>query len=62
MGHIPSGKQAVPCDTMGGLCTNANPSDLPEGASPWAQDVDYVIGSVFTRPGLVSLYTYGLVP
>jgi hypothetical protein len=27
------------------------PSDLPEGASPWNQDVDYLPGSVFTRGG-----------
>ena len=43
---------------MGGLVTNANPQDLPEGASPRCFDVDFVTGSVFTRPGLQSVYTY----
>ena len=43
---------------MGGLVTNANPQDLPEGASPRCFDVDFVTGSVFTRPGLGSVYTY----
>jgi hypothetical protein len=45
-------------DTMGGLVTNANPQDLPEGASPRCQDVDFIIGSVFTRAGLQSVYTF----
>src|SRR5271166_6479788 len=43
---------------MGGLITNCNPQDLPEGASPRCWDVDFIIGSVFTRAGLVSVYTY----
>ena len=45
-------------DTMGGLFTNANPQDLPEGASPRTWDTDFAIGSVFTRAGLQSVYTY----
>lgn len=48
-------------DTMGGLITNCNPQDLPEGASPRCYDVDFIIGSVFTRAGLVSVYTYASV-
>ena len=48
-------------DTMGGLVTNANPEDLPEGASPRCWDVDFIIGSVFTRYGLVSQYVYTTV-
>jgi hypothetical protein len=43
---------------MGGLITLADPRDLPEGASPRNWDVDYRVGSVYTRPGLVSVYTY----
>jgi hypothetical protein len=43
---------------MGGLVTNCNPQDLPEGASPRCWDVDFIIGSVFTRAGLQSVYTY----
>lgn len=45
-------------DTFGGLVTNVNPTDLPEGASPRTWDTDFIIGSVFTRPGLQSVYTY----
>lgn len=45
-------------DTMGGLITNCNPQDLPEGASPRTWDTDFIVGSVFTRAGLQSVYTY----
>src|ERR1035437_350448 len=45
-------------DCMGGLVTYCNPQDLPEGASPRTWDCDYAIGSVFTRAGLQSVYTY----
>jgi len=45
-------------DTMGGLITFANAKDLPEGASPRNWDVDYIIGSVITRPGLSSVYSF----
>jgi hypothetical protein len=43
---------------MGGLVTSCNPQDLPEGASPRCYDVDFIIGSCFTRAGLQSVYTY----
>lgn len=43
---------------MGGLITFANAQDLPEGASPRCFDVDFIVGSVFTRSGLSSVYTY----
>src|SRR5271157_5761813 len=43
---------------MGGLITNCNPQDLPEGASPRTWDTDFIIGSVFTRAGLRSVYAY----
>lgn len=43
---------------MGGLITNCNPQDLPEGASPRTWDTDYIIGSVFTRAGLDSVYVF----
>jgi hypothetical protein len=44
--------------TMGGLWANAKPQDLPEGASPRCYDVDFIVGSVFTRAGLKSVYSY----
>jgi hypothetical protein len=44
---------------MGGLYTATNPANLPEGSSPRNFDVDYfAAGSVFTRAGLHSVYTY----
>src|SRR5271154_1145598 len=43
---------------MGGLITLADARDLPEGASPRCWDVDFIVGSVFTRPGLQSVYSY----
>ena len=58
MGHNLEQLGTATLDTMGGLFTNANPQDLPEGASPRCWDVDFVIGCVFTRPGLVSQYVY----
>lgn len=43
---------------MAGLVTLADPRDIPEGASPRCWDVDFIVGSVFTRPGLQSVYAY----
>src|SRR5665213_1057812 len=39
-------------DLFGGYCSEMNPADLPDGASPWCQDVEFSPGSVFTRRGL----------
>lgn len=58
MGHSLEQLGTATLDTMGGLVTNCNPQDLPEGASPRCWDVDFIIGSVFTRAGLQSVYTY----
>lgn len=59
MGHViaPSIGTAS-LDTFGGLVTNANAIDLPEGASPRTWDTDFIVGSVFTRAGLASVYRY----
>src|SRR5665213_1515794 len=43
---------------MGGLITFAKPESLPENASPRNWDVDFEVGDVHTRPGLVSVYSY----
>lgn len=48
----------IPLSVMGGAVTEMAPSDLPEGASPFNQDVDYLPGSVFTRGGRQSVYTF----
>jgi hypothetical protein len=54
--HNLEGRQSVTLDTFGGLVTMANPHDLPEGASPQNNDVDYILGSVTTRAPLVNVY------
>lgn len=58
MGHNLAGLGSASLDVMGGLITNVSPEDLPEGASPRTWDTDFIVGSVFTRPGLASVYTY----
>jgi hypothetical protein len=40
------------------LVTIADPNSLAEGASPRTWDTDFDVGSVFTRPGTTSVYTY----
>jgi hypothetical protein len=60
MPHQPQGLQSAPLDVFGGLVTNANSESLPHGASPINWNVDYITGSVFTRPGLKSAYTFEL--
>lgn len=58
MGHTLLELGSASLDTQGGLITFASPRDVPEGASPRNWDVDFEVGSVFTRPGLVSKYVY----
>jgi hypothetical protein len=41
----------VPLTVFGGAVPELAPEDLPEGASPFNQDVDFNPGSVFTRGG-----------
>jgi len=62
MGHNLEQLGTATLDTMGGLITFCDPQDLPEGASPRCFDVDFIVGSVFTRPGLSSVYTYATTP
>ena len=58
MGHNLATLGTASLDTLGGLITFAQAVDLPEGASPRNWDVDFSVGSVGTRPGLVSTYAY----
>jgi hypothetical protein len=58
MGHNLQQLGTASLDTFGGLITACNPSDLPEGASPRTWDTDFIIGSVFTRAGLESVYVF----
>lgn len=54
----PAGTADVPLTIFGGAVTEMNPEDLPEGSSPYNQDVDYDPGSVFTRAGRKNQYYY----
>lgn len=47
----------VPLSLYGGQVTEMEPGDLPEGASPFCQDVDFALGEVFTRAGLTALFS-----
>lgn len=58
MGHNLQALGTASLDTMGGMITLADPRDVPEGASPRCWDVDFNVGSVMSRPGLASVYTY----
>ena len=48
----------VPLGLIGGLYTEALPSDLPAGASPLSINNDYIIGSNLPRPGKRSFFTF----
>src|SRR5437899_304517 len=48
----------VPLTVFGGAVTEMAPEDLPEGASPFNQDVDFLPGSVFSRAGRQSVYAF----
>lgn len=48
----------VPLTVFGGAVPELAPEDLPEGASPFNQDVDFNPGSVFTRGGRTNQVTY----
>jgi hypothetical protein len=46
----------VPLALFGGKNSELAPSDIPEGVSPDNQDVAFLPGSVFSRPGLHKLF------
>lgn len=52
------GQSDVPLTVFGGAVTEMAPEDLPEGASPVNQDVDYTPGAVFTRDGRKNQFVY----
>src|ERR1019366_2703155 len=58
MGHNLQALGTASLDTQAGLVTLADPKDIPEGASPRCQDVDFLVGSVCSRDGLRSFFTY----
>lgn len=57
-GHNLQALGTASLDSLLGLVTLADSQDLPEGASPLCWDVDFLVGSVLTRPGLQSVYAY----
>lgn len=50
--------QGVPLTVFGGAVPELAPEDLPEGAAPFNQDVDFNPGSVFTRGGRANQIFY----
>jgi len=58
LGHNLEQLGSASLDVWGGLSTWINPQDGPEGFSPRCYDVDFQIGSVGTRSGLSSVYSY----
>lgn len=57
MGHQLVGRSSVVLEGFGGLVTIADPTNLPENASPRNWDVDFTIGGVNQRSGLVASIT-----
>src|ERR1035437_2794921 len=55
------GRGTAEVSTYGGLVTSIESTVLPDGVSPMNWDVDYLTASVFTRPGLVSVFSYTTV-
>jgi hypothetical protein len=47
-----AGTADLPLEIFSGLVTDIAPSDLPPGASPFNQDVQFILGGWRTRPGL----------
>jgi hypothetical protein len=43
---------------IGGFVADVDPADLPEGGSPICCDMDFTVGSVFSRDGIQNVYTY----
>lgn len=54
----PQAQQSAVLDAFLGLLTNVQPESIPEGGSPLCFDVDFTVGDVFTRAGLVSQYVF----
>lgn len=56
--HNTKGRYSASLDTFGGIVTLADPTNLPEGASPRNQNIDFNVGSAFTRQGLMNPFIY----
>lgn len=53
-----AGSGSAELSVFSGTVTLADPTSLPEGASPRNQNCDFNVGSVFTRSGLTNPFTY----
>ena len=51
------GSVPLPLTGYGGLVTLADPTSVPEGASPRTYDTDFLVGQAGTRAGLSNVYT-----
>lgn len=49
--------EPVVLDSFGGIVSTMRPEDIPEGASPRCNDVDFLVGRFIQRPGEESVYT-----
>src|ERR1035441_6384635 len=56
--HNLKGRMSAELETFSGTITLADPTSLPEGGSPRNQNMDFNVGSAFTRGGLESEYSY----
>jgi len=56
--HNLKGRAQAQLETFSGTITIAQAHDLPEGGSPRNQNMDFSVGSVFTRQGLQNPFTY----
>lgn len=54
----PNAQQSCTLDSFLGLLTNVSAESIPEGGSPMNWDVDFIVGDVGTRAGLLSFYSF----
>jgi hypothetical protein len=57
LGVNTAGAIDIPLELFAGLNTELAPSDIPEGVSPDNQDVAFLPGNVFSRPGLHKVFS-----
>ncbi|MDR5729165.1 MAG: hypothetical protein RB191_17245, partial [Terriglobia bacterium] len=56
--HNSVGRAVAQLGTFGGTITLADANSIPHGGSPRNQNVDYKVGSVYTRAGLVNPFVF----
>lgn len=58
MAHNLKGRGAAELNTFSGTVSLARPEDLPEGASPRSQNVDFTVGGTRVRQGLQNRFSF----